>query len=114
MRYRKGSISLSTTRDYPVLRQFLDSGSIMHGLLIEFLRLDNDVFSRNAFNNRVLRLVKHGLLMRRALPIANHESVYSVTTAGASRLAGTGEYCIVSSGHFGASTAHASVDHSLE
>lgn len=112
MRYRKGSISLSTTRDYPLLRQVLDSGSITHGQLFEFLRLDHCVFSRNAFNNRVLRLVKHGLLMRRDLPI--HESVYSATPAGASRLAGTGEYCIDSSGRFGASTAHVSIDHSLE
>jgi hypothetical protein len=114
MRYRKGSISLSTTRDYPLLRQVLDSGAITHGQLFEFLRLDHYVFSRNAFNNRVLRLVKHGLLMRRNLPIPNHESVYSVTPAGASRLAGTGEYCIASSDHFGASTTHLSVDHSLE
>jgi len=114
MRYRKGSIALSTTRDYPLLRQVLDSGFITHGQLFEFLRLDHYLFSRNAFNNRVLRLVKHGLLMRRDLPIANHESVYSVTPAGASRLAGTGEYCTPSSGHFGASTAHSSIDHSLE
>jgi hypothetical protein len=114
MRYRKGSISLSTTRDYPLLRQVLDSGFVTQGQLFEFLRLDHYVFSRNSFNNRVLRLVKHGLLTRRDLPIANHEWAYSVTPAGASRLAGTGEYCIASSGRFGASTVHASINHSLE
>jgi hypothetical protein len=114
MRYRKGSISLSTTRDYPLLRQVLDSVFITHGQLFEFMRLDHYVLSRNAFNNRVLRLVKHGLLVRRDLPIANHESVYSVTPAGASRLAGTGEYCIASSRPLGVSTAHNSIEHSLE
>jgi hypothetical protein len=114
MRYRKGSITLSTTRDYPLLRQVLDAGCITHGQLFEFLRLDHYVFSRNALNNRVLRLMKHGLLMRRDLPIANHESAYSVTPAGASRLAGTGEYCIASGRPLGASTAHNSIEHSLE
>ena len=91
MRYWKGSIALSTTRDYPLLRQVLHSGFITHHQLFEFLRLDHYASSRNAFSNRVLRLVKHGLLIRHQLPFVNRESVYSISEAGVSELAGKGE-----------------------
>jgi len=91
MRYWKGSIALSTTRDYPLLRQVLHSGFVTHSQLLEFMRLDYCASSRNAFGNRVLRLVKHGLLIRHELPFINREVVYSVSEAGASELAGKGE-----------------------
>ena len=65
MRYWKGSIALSSTRDYPLLRHVLQSGFVTHNQLFELLKLDYCVSSRKAFNNRVLRLVKHGLLNRR-------------------------------------------------
>ena len=64
MRYWKGSIALSSTRDYPLLRHVFQSGFITHNQLFELLELDYCVSSRNAFNNRVLRLVRHGLLNR--------------------------------------------------
>lgn len=91
MRYWKGSIALSTTHDYPLLRQVLHSGSITHSQLFQFMRLDHYALSRNAFNNRVLRLVKHGLLIRHELPFINREAVYSVSEAAASEMAGNGE-----------------------
>jgi hypothetical protein len=92
MRYWKGSIALSSTRDYPLLCQVLHSGFITHSQLFEFLRLDYSVSSRNAFNNRVLRLVKHGLLIRHALAFTNREVVYSISETGASELVSKGEY----------------------
>jgi len=55
------------------------------------MRLDYCASSRNAFSNRVLRLVKHGLVIRHELPFVNREVVYSVSEAGASELAGKGE-----------------------
>src|ERR1700730_1394805 len=55
------------------------------------MRLDHYASSRNAFNNRVLRLVKHGLLIRHELPFINREAVYSVSEAAASEMAGKGE-----------------------
>src|SRR5258708_34104659 len=91
MRYWKGSIALSATRDYPLLRQVLHSGFITHSQLFEFLRLDYCASSRTAFSNRVLRLVKHGLLFRHELPFINREIVYSVSETGVSELAGKGE-----------------------
>jgi hypothetical protein len=68
MRYWKGSIVLSPTRDYPLLRHVLHSVFITHNQLFAFLKLDYSMSSRNAFNNRVRRLVEHGLLIRREMP----------------------------------------------
>jgi hypothetical protein len=79
VRYWKNSIALSSTRDYPLLRHVLQAGFVTHNQLFELLRLDYCVSSRNAFNNRVLRLVKHGLLNRRQRLAASHEVVYSLS-----------------------------------
>jgi hypothetical protein len=114
MRYSKGSIALSGARDYPLLRQVLHSGFVTHSQLFEFLRLDYCVSSRNAFNNRVLRLVKHGLLVRHRLAVLHGEAVYSVSEAGALELAGRGECCVQSTGNVRSGTAHNSLHHSLE
>lgn len=113
MRYWKGSIALSHTRDYPLLRQVLHSGFITHSQLFEFLKLEYCVSSRNAFNNRVLRLVKHGLLIRRDRPFVNREAVYSVSEIGALELAGSGEPFAHSS-PLKRSDAQRLVHHSLE
>jgi len=93
MRYRKGSIALSMTRDHPILRQTLDAGFISHSQLFEFLKLDYCVSSRNEFNNRVLRLVRHRMLIRHDLP-STHELIYSLSPAGAQRLISAAEYCL--------------------
>lgn len=81
MRYWKGSIALSSTRDHPLLRHVLQSGYITHNQLFELAKLDYCVSSRNAFNNRVLRLVKHGLLDRRECVSASREVVYSLSAS---------------------------------
>ena len=83
MRYWKGSIALSSTRDYPLLSQIFRSGFITHNQLFELLKLDYCVSSRNAFNNRVLRLVKHGLLIRREHLVANRDAVYCLSSSAA-------------------------------
>lgn len=114
MRYWKGSIALSATRDYPLLRQVLHSGFITHTQLFEFLKLEYCASSRNAFANRVLRLVKHGLLIRHELPFINREAVYSVTAAAASELAGKGEYHASSVEHLKLGSGQSHLRHSLE
>jgi hypothetical protein len=114
MRYWKGSISLSPTRDYPLLRHVLHSGFVTHNQLFEFLRLDYSVSSRNAFNNRVQRLVKHGLLTRQEIPFVNREVVYTVSPAGASELVGRGEYYVPPATKGRWNTAQSSLHHSLE
>ena len=114
MRYWKGSIALSTTRDYPILREVLRSGFVTHGQLLEFMRLDYCASSRNAFSNRVLRLVKHGLLIRHELPFINREAVYSLSEAGASELAGNGECYSRSADHLKSRNGQCHLHHSLE
>jgi hypothetical protein len=81
MRYWKGSIALSSTRDYPLLRHVGQSGFVTHNQLFELLKLDYCASSRNAFNNRVLRLMKHGLLNRRERLVTSREVVYSLSAS---------------------------------
>ena len=114
MRYWKGSISLSPTRDYPLLRHVLRSGFVTHNQLFEFLRLDYSASSRNSFNNRVHRLVKHGLLVRQEMPFVSREVVYTVSPAGASELVGRGEYYVPPAKKGRWNTAQSSLHHSLE
>lgn len=91
MRYWKGSIALNPVRDYPLLRQVLRSTFVTHRQLYEFMRLEYCATSRNAFNNRVLRLVRHDYLVRDEVPFRTEGYVYSIATRGAAELAGLGE-----------------------
>lgn len=114
MRYRKGSISLSETRDYPLLRQVLHSELVTHNQLFEFLQLDYYVSSRNAFNNRVLRLVRHGLLKRHDLLFPDHDVMYSISELGGLELSAKGEHCVHSRNTRNPETARSGLHHSLE
>jgi hypothetical protein len=114
MRYWKGSIALSATRDYPLLRQVLHSGFVTHSQLREFMRLDYCASSRNAFSNRVLRLVNQGLLIRHELPFIKREVVYSVSEAGASELAGKGECRARAADHLKSGNGEGRLHHFLD
>jgi hypothetical protein len=114
MRYWKGSIALSATRDYPLLRQVLHSGFITHNQLFEFLRLDYCTSSRKSFNNRVLRLVRHGLLTRHERLVGSREVVYSVSSSATLVLAGSGDHYVDSSRKSGSSIAERLPCHSLD
>lgn len=114
MRYWKGSIALSPTRDYPLLRQVLHSGFVTHNQLFEFLRLEYCVTSRNAFSNRVHRLVKHGLLIRHETrPSVGHDVAYSISETGASELVSRGE-CLVRTDHRSARNGRMQLSHFLD
>lgn len=114
MRYWKGSIALSSTRDYPLLRQVLQSGFVTHSQLFDFLRLDYCVSSRNAFNNRVLRLVKHGLLIRHELPFLNREITYSISRMGVAELVANGGSCALATANARPGHVQTSLYHSLD
>src|SRR5438132_9711105 len=92
MRYQKGSISIGTGQDIPVLRQVMQSRFITHDQLFEFMRLGCYEVNRHTFNWRVRRLVENGFLN---LHPVGHSCVYSIAAAGASLLAVTEEYCPV-------------------
>src|SRR5215472_10551785 len=91
MRHLKGTIALSETRDYPLLRRVLHCGLVTAPQLYEFLKLDYCASSRDGFNDRLRRLVQHGMIRRHELRIVNHGSVYSLTLDGAPELIRRGE-----------------------
>ena len=91
MRYWKGSIALSPTQDYPLLRRVLRSTFVTHRQLYDFMRLEYRTWSRHSFNNRVLRLVKHNYLVRDDVPFKTDGYVYSISGMGALEVIGLGE-----------------------
>jgi len=92
VRYLKGSIALSDTKDYPILRRVLHCTFVTPGQLFQFMKLDYCASSRNAFDNRVRRLLAHQLLIKHEISTMNRGVVYSISPAGASELIGKGEY----------------------
>lgn len=78
MRYRKGMIALSEVRHYPLLRRVLHSSFVTPAQLYEFMKLEYCASSRNAFDNRLQRLLAHDLLVRHEVPTMNHGVVYSI------------------------------------
>jgi hypothetical protein len=112
MRYRKGMIALSEIRDYPLLRRVLHSSFVTPAQLYQFMKLDYCASSRNAFDNRLRRLLAHDLLVRHDIPTMNRGVVYSISRAGASELVGRGEYYSGSTDIGKESNGH--VQHALE
>ena len=92
MRYLKGTIALSDSQDYPLLRRVLHCGFVTSTQLYEFMKLDYAASSRNAFDNRLRRLLVHELLVRQEIPSMNRGVVYSMSRAGISEMIGKGEY----------------------
>ena len=90
MRYRRGTISLSESRDYPLLRRVLHCGFVTSAQLYEFLKLDYCTSSRNAFDNRLRQLLAHELLVRHEIRSMNRGVVYSISRAGISEMIGKG------------------------
>ena len=112
MRYRKGMIALSEIRDYPLLRRVLHCSFVTPAQLYQFMKLDYCASSRNAFDNRLRRLLAHDLLVRHDIPTMNRGVVYSISRAGASELVGRGEYYSGSTDIGKESNGH--VQHALE
>src|SRR5262245_10929980 len=90
MGFQKGSITLSPTRDIPLLLQVLYSRLITHDQLREFMLLDGYEDKHACFNWRVRRLVQGGLLNRECARPITASPVYSLTPVAALMLA---EHC---------------------
>jgi len=114
MRYWKGSIALSSTRDYPLLRHVCQSGFVTHNQLFELLKLDYCAPSRKAFNNRVLRLVRHGLLNRRGPLPASRDVVYSLSVLADSALGVSQKPFTYSTLNGGSNVSDRQLRHSLD
>src|SRR5215469_10133963 len=91
MRYPKGSLDLSITHDYPLLRQIARSRFVTHNQLFEFTRSSTDNHSRSSFNWRLRRLGEHGFVLRHTLASIGGQYVYSISPSGANYLLGKGE-----------------------
>ena len=72
-------------------RRVLHSSFVTPAQLYEFMKLDYCAWSRNAFDDRLRRLLAHDLLVRHEIPNMNCGVVYSISRAGASELVGRGE-----------------------
>src|SRR5262245_6174648 len=68
MGFAKGSISLSPTKDLPLLLQVLHSQFITHDQLRDFMRLGCHELNGHSFNWRVHRLVENRFLDRHCVP----------------------------------------------
>jgi hypothetical protein len=91
MRYEKGTISISPSRDVPVLQQVLHSGFVTSGQLFEFMRLGRQERSERAFYHRLHRLTQYGLVEKKDVIMRNGGRVYTITGSGASVLVDFGE-----------------------
>lgn len=113
MRYPRGSLQLSESRDLPLLRQILHSEFVTHSQLFEFMRLNHYERSRKSFDWRLRRLAKCELVRRRTIPGCTGELVYSVANTAAALLQGMGEYCLVGRDRFNGREAERSVLHAV-
>ena len=114
MRYRKGSIELSLSHDLPLLRQILRSEFATQAQLFEFMRLSHIERSRKSFDWRLRRLVRHGLVVQREVPLCGAQPVYSIGRSGALLLQGRGEYCLLGCPRRSRNDAEPTALHALE
>lgn len=113
MRYPKGSLRLSQSRDLPLLRRLLHSEFVTHSQLFEFMRLNHYERSRKSFDWRLRRLAESELVQRRTSPGCTGELVYSVANRAAVLLQAMGEYCLVGRDRFNGKEVERSVLHAI-
>lgn len=113
MRYPKGSLQLSDSRDLPLLREVLHSEFVTHSQLFELMRLNHHERSRKSFDWRLRRLADRELVRRRTVPGCAGDLVYSIANTSAALLQGMGEYCLVGRGRFNGKEAERSVLHAI-
>lgn len=91
MRFEKGSVQISDTRDVPLLQQVLRAGFITSNQLYEFMRLQQTEHLREAFNHRLRRLMHHGLIEKYSGASRGRPQVCRISPDGVSLLIDYGE-----------------------
>jgi hypothetical protein len=94
MRYRKGSIVISSDGDIPMLRQIRNSRFVSHKQLFELLQRDSVLSARSTFNWRIERLLQSGHVERIGHLNFQGSPVYSITRDGLVELEGGGDFAI--------------------
>jgi hypothetical protein len=113
MRYPKGSIQLSQSRDLPLLRQILHSEFITRSQLFEFMDLKGYERSRNSLDWRMRRLVQRKLVTQQAATTGTRDFVYSLADESAELLQSMGEYCLISQSRKSGKNSTQSVLHAI-
>lgn len=92
MRYAKGTLSVSATRDIPLLLQARNSKFITHEQLFEFMESASFERSRNSFNWRVKRLLDSGYIASCKGNFGRGTMVYRITADGLVQLEDHGHF----------------------
>lgn len=99
MRYARGTLSLSISRDIPLLLQVRNSRFITHHQLFELMKLAAAEYSRDSFNWRVRRLIAAGHLALCQGDFGNGKIVYRITRPGLVQLESHGRFATVLNSH---------------
>jgi hypothetical protein len=114
MRYAKGNLSVSSTRDIPLLLRIRNSKFVTHDQLFEFMQLAGYEHSRNSFNWRVKRLVNGNYISICAGNFGMGVAIYRITRDGLLQLEKQGHFATT----FNSGTQHPphalQVHHALE
>jgi hypothetical protein len=114
MRYAKGSLAVSPSRDVPVLLGVRNARFITHQQLYELMRSQGHEYSRKSFNWRTKRLLDSGLIALLSGHFGRGGVVYSITTSGLLHLEDHGEFATVLNSKTGHLPHPAAVHHALE
>ncbi len=95
MRYARGTLIVSGSRDVPALVQARNSKFITHQQLFEFMKADGYEYSRNSFNWRIKRLLSSGYLSVCNGNLGTGTAVYRITVDGLLQLEKHGHFATV-------------------
>ena len=114
MRYRKGFISISDSRDIPMLLLIRDSRAISSSQLIAELMLDKVESNSRSIHWRLNRLVANGMVQRLGNDRSYGEPVFSITHEGLSVLEYKGHALLALGSHLKSIVAEPEIPHTLE
>jgi hypothetical protein len=114
MRYAKDTISVSATRDIPLLAQVRNSKFVTNQQLFEFMQSGGYEYSRKSLNWRIKRLLDSGFLQPCPLKVGYGCTVYGITTSGLLHLEDHGYFATVVNSKNGHLPNPVEVHHALE
>lgn len=114
MRYAKGTISVSASRDIPLLTQVRNSKFMTHQQLFEFMQSGGYEYSRKSLNWRIKRLLQSGFIALCPLQLGRGSAVYGITNSGLLQLEDHGQFATVVNSKNGHLPHPAQVHHALE
>src|SRR5260370_16707249 len=92
MRYAKGTVAVSSSRDIPLLLQVRNSRFIPHQQLFEVMQLAASEYSRGSFNWRVQRLLESNYISICDGHFGYGATVYRITRPGLLQLEKHGHF----------------------